>query len=325
MPTHELMRKGTEFLFLCDMTEVPGPRVVSIGDLAMRVEQLNHLAVLIHIENEDEASCMRLVNRETKVSRLKTPGVYARMCGSAMLCKVLRRHMIVLRRRDAIEGIFRDSECGTIEFLLSKRASQVLTTPRFLIAALQHRDWEVTALLLRYKPLDDIVDVAKYILSGKSRASSAQNRALAVLAARLLDRGESFTIDRQLLRTGERLLGGAVMTRQKRLVDKLLGLGEPVHEQSNGTTLLELAAERREVEIAMKLFEYGAKRSALFRGRSTVDNAREKGYEATSQAIARYVADHPDRENVARCTQRQPDGGVRFIHFRSICKASDTR
>ncbi|GKT72050.1 ankyrin repeat and sam domain containing protein 6 [Colletotrichum tofieldiae] len=38
MPTHELMRKVTEFLFLCDMTEVPGSRLVGIRDLAMRVE-----------------------------------------------------------------------------------------------------------------------------------------------------------------------------------------------------------------------------------------------------------------------------------------------
>ncbi|KZL84889.1 het-domain-containing protein [Colletotrichum incanum] len=109
MPTRELMRKFTKLLFRCDMTGVPGWRLVSIRDLAMRVEQLNQIAILVHIENKDKTLCMSLINRETKLSMLKAAGAYARLRGSSMLSEVLRRHRIVLRRKDTAEEIFRDS------------------------------------------------------------------------------------------------------------------------------------------------------------------------------------------------------------------------
>ncbi|GKT50651.1 uncharacterized protein ColSpa_10832 [Colletotrichum spaethianum] len=187
MLTHKLVQDVSKFLFLYDLTGVAGLRLVSITDLATRVEQLNHIAILGHIQNKDKTSCMRLISCETSVSRLRAAGAYARLCGSSMLDKVLRRNGIVLRRRDPIQEVFQDSGCDTIEFLISN------------LAALQHHEREAIGLIFKYRPLGDIADASKQFLSGNSRASWAHSWALAMLAAWLFHRWESFTTDRRLL------------------------------------------------------------------------------------------------------------------------------
>ncbi|KAK1579983.1 uncharacterized protein LY79DRAFT_672175 [Colletotrichum navitas] len=154
MPAQEPTRKISEFLFRHDLTKMPGSGIVSTKDLAMRVEQLNSMAILVHLENRNEKLCTGLVNRVTETSTLKVVGACARLYGSARLISVTRKRGVVVPKPDSPRDIFRDAGLDVTEFLSIQRPRSILVTAGLLTAALQHCDWDVVFLLLEKTPFE---------------------------------------------------------------------------------------------------------------------------------------------------------------------------